>query len=172
MNVLTLFFLLLPQPVPAERVLEVARATIKASGFCFLITVDQESQAQARLMDPFTPEDDMTVWMGTNRHTRKVQQIHRNARVTLACSDQKGQGYVTLLGRARVVEDLEERKKRWRKEWAGFYPGGPEGETYVLIEFIPAQIEVMSIQHKIASEPLAWKPAILVKKGVNWDLMP
>ena len=74
MNVLTLFFLLLPQPAPAERVMVAARATIKASGFCFLITVDSDGQPQARLMDPFTPEDDMTVWMGTNRNTRKVDR--------------------------------------------------------------------------------------------------
>src|SRR5690242_16872623 len=112
MNALTLFLLLFAQPASSERVLEVARMTIKSAGSCFLITVDQAGQPQARLMNQFDPEADMTVWMGTNRNTRKVGQIRRNARVTMACYDQKGAGYVTLLGRARVVEDLEQRKQR------------------------------------------------------------
>lgn len=172
MNVLALILLLSAQPLDADRAMSAARATMKAAGYCFLITVDSDSVAQARLMNQFDPEEDMTIWMGTNRHTRKIEQIRKNDRVTMACSDLKGGGYVTLLGRARIVEDLEQRKKRWRKEWEGFYPGGPEGDTYVLIEFIPTTIEVMSIQHKVASDPLAWKPAILRKQGDNWNLQP
>ena len=149
------------------RVLDAARSTIAAARFCFLITLDSSGQPQARLMNPFDPEPDMTIWMGTNRKTRKVEQIRKNPRVTLAYPDIPGSGYVTLIGKARLVDSLEERRRRWKKEWADFYPGGPEGDTYLLIEFKPERIEVMSLAYKIASEPLAWKPAILEKTYSN-----
>jgi len=171
MNVLVLFYLLAAAPQPG-RVLDAARDTMKSARFCFLITVDQQRQAQARILNPFDPEPDMKVWLGTNRNTRKVAQIRRNPRVTLAYWDSAGMGYVTMLGRARLVENLEERKKRWKPEWAEFYPGGPEGDTYLLIEFTPSQIEVMSGKHQVASEPLGWKPAILLRRGAGWELLP
>jgi general stress protein 26 len=171
MSMLWLFFLLFAPP-QVDATLEAARATMKASGFCFLITVDDQGQPQARILSPFDPEPDMKVWLGTNRNTRKVAQIRKNPRVTLAYFDRPSLGYVTLLGKARLVDGLEERKKRWKKEWAEFYPGGPEGPTYLLIEFTPAQIEVMSAKYRIASEPLAWKPAVLVRQAQGWELKP
>jgi general stress protein 26 len=169
MSVLVLFFLLSAAP-QSDRVLDAARATMKSAQFCFLITVDDQRQAQARILNPFDPEPDMKVWLGTNRNTRKVGQIRKNPRVTLAYWDAAGSGYVTMIGRARLVDSIEERKKRWKTEWMPFYPGGPEGDTYLLIEFTPTQIEVMSGKHQIASEPLSWKPAILVRHGAEWEL--
>lgn len=170
MSVLLLFAVLLAATPQPDRVLEAARATMKSAQSCFLITVDDQKQAQARILNPFDPDADMKVWMATNRTTRKVGQIRKNPRVTLAYWDQTGRGYVTMLGRARLVESVAERKKRWKPEWAEFYPGGPEGDTYLLIEFTPTQIEVMSGKHQIAIEPLGWKPAILVRRGAGWEL--
>lgn len=155
---------------PEERVEAAARATMQAAKYCFLTTLDGSGDAQARLMDPFAPEPNMTVWMGTNRTTRKVAQLRKNPRATLAYYDAAGVGYVTLIGKARLVDDLNERRKRWKPEWQPFYPDGPTGSTYILIEFTPTRIEVMSFQHQIASEPLAWRPAILLRKGSAWTL--
>lgn len=155
---------------PEERVLAAARETMKAARYCFLITLDESGDAQARLMDPFDPEPDMKVWLGTNRTTRKVPQMRRDPRATLAYYDAAGVGYVTLIGRVRLVDDVKERERRWKEEWRSFYPDGPTGSTYLLIEFTPTRIEVMSYRHQIASEPLAWRPAILERKRGAWAL--
>lgn len=145
-----------------------ARSTMKAAGHCFLITLDGQGQPQARIMDPFEPEPDMSVWLGTHRGTRKVQQIRNNPQATLAYFDPEGKSYVTLLGHARLVEDREERRRRWKEQWEAFYPGGAEGEHYLLIHFIPSRIEIMSLAHDLASDPLAWRPAILTRHGDGW----
>src|SRR5258706_3843570 len=143
MNVLVLFFLLAAAP-QSGRVLDAARATMKAAQFCFLITVDDQRQPQARILNPFDPEPDMKVWLGTNRNTRKVGQIRKNPRVTLAYWDAAGNGYVTMLGRARLVDSMEEPKKRWKPEWTELYPRGSEGTTDLLIQFTPTESEMMS----------------------------
>src|SRR5258706_14564903 len=123
MNVLVLFFLLAAAP-QSGRVLDAARATMKAAQFCFLIAVDDQRQAQARILNPFDPEPDMKVWLGTNRNTRKVGQIRKNPRVTLAYWDAAGNGYGNQLRRGPVGESMEETKKRWKPEMDEVYTAG------------------------------------------------
>ena len=150
-------------------VLQAARETMEAARYCFLVTRDEAGRMNARVMDPFLPEDDMTVWLATNASTRKVDQIRKDSRATLAYYDAASMGYVTLLGTARMVDDLDERRNRWKPEWAGFYPDGPTADDYVLIEFMPSRIEVMSFTHEVMSGGAFW-PAVLDLKGSGWTL--
>ena len=74
------------QPTPRATLIAAAREIIAAARFCALVTVDDSGQPHARGMDPFEPDEDFTIWMGTNRHTRKVREIARDPRVTLYSS--------------------------------------------------------------------------------------
>ena len=154
---------------PSEaRVLEAARETMRAAHYCFLVTLDSSGQPQARLMDPFEPEPDMVVWMGTKVGTRKVGQIRGDGRATLAYYDGTGAGYVTLIGSIRLVDDLEERRRRWKPGWEAFFGAGPEADDYLLLKFVPSQIEVMSFTHGVGADPTAFRPAILERSGSGW----
>ena len=44
---------------------------------CSLITIDSLGIAHARVMDPFLPEENFTVWMATNPKSLKVRQIKK-----------------------------------------------------------------------------------------------
>ena len=144
-----------------DAVIAAARDIMAAAVNCALITIGPDGAPQARMMDPFAPEDDLTVWMATSRTTRKVPEMQADTRVTLLYFDRENPGYVTLVGRVRLVEDLDERRARWKDAWSEYYPGGPEGPSYLLIEFIPDRLEVVSMAHDIAAAPLAWQPAIV-----------
>ena len=113
------------------------------------------------MMNSFAPEPGLTVWMATNPSTRKVADMRTDQRVTLVYFDRDDPGYVTLLGDARLVNDPAEKRARWKDEWTLYYPGGPESSDYLLIEFVPQRIEVVSLKYGIASDPQAWKPAIV-----------
>ena len=143
-----------------EAIIEAARDIMVAAGPGALITIGPDGSPQARMMDAFPPEPDLTVWMGTNRGTRKVDEIRANPEVTLIYFDPANPGYATLVGTARLVEDPGEKRARFKEAWAGFYPDGAEDSDYLLIEFRPRRVEVVSVKHSIASDPLAWKPAI------------
>lgn len=151
-----------------DAVLAVARATMTAAKYCVLITVDETGQPQARVMQPFEPESDMTVWMGTKRTTRKVEQIRRNPRATLAYYDPESAGSVTLIGSARLVDDLKERKSRFVTGWQSFFPDGPTGNDYLLIRFTADRIEVLSFTQNVATKPFTWRPAILSRQAGDW----
>lgn len=144
-----------------QAVLAAARALMVSAHHCALATLREDGQPAVRPMDPFPPDDDLRVWMATNPHTRKAAELARDPRATLHYLDRDSLGYVTLLGTARLVDDEARRRELWKPEWIEYYPGGPGGETFRLLEFVPRRVEVVSPLHGIADEPLAWKPAVV-----------
>jgi len=139
---LTLPTVVFSQPTEKDKLKAIAREIIDAAGNCALITLDKEGQSRARTMDPFTPEDDFTIWFGTNTKSRKVKQIKNNPRVTLYYFDKPSSSYVTIHGKAVIVDGAKEKKQYWKKEWSAFYPDYPQG--YALIKVTPEWMEVIS----------------------------
>lgn len=127
-----------------------------AARYCALITVDSTGRPRARATDAFPPDDSMVVWIGTNPRTRKVREIERDPRVTLYYFDPASMGYVTLIGRARLVSDPAEKAKRWKAGWEAFYPD--RARDYLLIAVTPERLEVVSEALGIAGDSLTWKP--------------
>ncbi|MFK5856995.1 MAG: pyridoxamine 5'-phosphate oxidase family protein, partial [Bacteroidota bacterium] len=116
-----------------------AREIIIDAGTCALITLDDEGKPRARTMDPFIPENDFTVWFGTNSNSRKVEQIKKDPTVTLYYFDAKSQGYVVISGTAQLVNDSEKKEKYWKEEWKDYYPN--KGDNYLLIKVTPKWLE-------------------------------
>ena len=149
-----------PEPT-REAIIAAAQDIMATAESCALITIGADGAPQARMMNPFAPEQGLTVWMATNRDTRKVAEMHADPRVTLIYFDPSDPGYATLIGTVRLIDDAAEKRGRWKDEWSLYYPGGPQGETYLLIEFLPDRLEVVSVKHDIAADPLAWKAAVV-----------
>ncbi|MCK4724553.1 MAG: pyridoxamine 5'-phosphate oxidase family protein [Anaerolineales bacterium] len=145
------------QMVTAERdtLIAVARKLMASARYCALITIDSTGHPQARAMEPFPPEDDMTVWFGTKRTSRKVQEIRNNPRVALYYADCQGDGYLTISGTAKIVDDPEEKARCWRESWESFYP--EREKNYSLIKVSPKQLELLSIKHGITGNEETWR---------------
>ncbi len=137
-----------------EQMISAAREIMKAAHICALITLDENGQPQARAMDPFAPEDDMVVWLGTNPKTRKVRHIRNDPRVTLFYFDPEGGSYVSLVGTARLVNDKNEKARRWKEEWNSFYTN--REDNYLLIAVTPERLELVSIAHGIDGDSETW----------------
>jgi len=118
--------------------------------------MDQEGRPRVRIMDPFPPESDFTIWFGTNPRSRKVAQIRKNPRVTLYYQEIDGLGYVTIGGTAHLINDPKEKDTRWKDEWNAFYPD--KKEDYLLIKVSPEWVEVLSYSHGIVGDPVTWEP--------------
>ena len=136
-----------------------AREIMSEAGTCALITLDKEGRPRVRVMDPFSPESDLTVWLATNPASRKVEQIRDDPRVTLYYLAEGATGYVMMHGSAKLVDDQNEKVKRWKDEWAAFYPDYPAG--YLLIRVSPDWLEVVSYTHGIVGDSITWKPPVV-----------
>ena len=149
-----------PASLPDNQLLGAAREIMTAAGTCALITVDQEGRPRVREMDPFPPGDDFIVWFGTNPRSRKVEQIRNNPKVTLYYTETGGAGYVMICGTARLVNEQEEKDRRWKEEWKAFYPD--KRGNYLLIQVTPVWLEVISYTHGITGDPVTWEPPKVV----------
>ncbi len=144
-----------PAPRPdRQSLIATAREIMQTARYCALITLDANGRPQARTMDPFPPEEDMVVWLATNPKSRKVAEIRRNQRVTLYYFVREDQAYVTISGRARIVDDARERAKHWKDEWKAFYPD----RHYLLISVVPEKLEVISVKQGIIGDSITWTP--------------
>ena len=149
-----------PKDPSKLELLKAAREIMTAASTCALITLDEEDRPRVRVMDPFLPESDFTVWFGTNPKSRKVNQIKENPKVTLYYLDSDASGYVMIHGIAQLVDDKKKKEKYWKEEWEAFYPNRPE--RYLLIKVTPEWMEVISESRGINGDPKTWQPPVVL----------
>jgi general stress protein 26 len=136
--------------------MSVAREIIDATRFCALVTLDELGAPRVRAMDPFPPEESTVIWLGTNRNSRKVQDIRRDPRVSLHYMHPGGIGYVSVYGIARLVDDPDEKAKRWKEEWERYYPD--DRADYLLIEVTPQKVELTDFSRGLTGDSESWVP--------------
>lgn len=142
-------------------VIRAAREVMQKARYCAFVTLGEDGQPQARVVDPLGPDDDMTVWVGTNPKTRKVAQVGKDSRVTLFYFDAAAPAYVTLIGTAVVSSDPAEKAKHWKNEWSPFYKDQHRGSDFVLLKFKPRRLEIVSQNHGLLNAPVTWRPVTI-----------
>ena len=141
--------------VNRDSVISAAKEIISSLKYCALITIDSTGRANIRTMNPFPPEEDMTVWMATNSRSRKYDEIKKNSNVTLYYADHsKADGYVTIIGKAVLVDDMEEKLKRKREYWDQAFP---DWKYLVLIKVIPERMEVINYKRRFYGAEVTWR---------------
>ena len=139
-----------------QKIIKASKQIIKDMYFGTFITVDQNGQPRARVMEPFEPDKNFIIWMATNPNSRKVIQLKNNSSATLHYYDKSKFGYVSLLGNAFLVNDETIKATKFKKGWDQFYKN--QKEDYLLIKFIPKTLELISIPNKFTGDSLTWKP--------------
>ncbi len=151
-------------PIPVvERaaVLMAAREISRKARYASLVTIGPEGQPLARIVDPLGPDEDFSVWIGTNPATRKVADLAHDPRATLQFFDASLPGYVTLVGTASVVANAEVKAVHFKEEWGPFYKDRFRGPDFVLLKFVPKRLEIVSQSHGLVNDPRNWRPVML-----------
>jgi general stress protein 26 len=137
-----------------DSIIAAAREIIGMQKYCALINVDSSGKPQVRTMNPFPPEDDMTVWIATNSRSRKVKEIRNNPQVCLYYADHtKAAGYVSISGKAVLVDDMNEKLKRKREYWNQAFP---DWNYLMLIQVIPERLEVINYKRGMLNDSVTW----------------
>ncbi len=144
-----------PKQIQPDSLIAAAREIIGLQKYCALATLDSTGRPNIRTMNPFPPEDDMTVWMATNSRSRKAAEIRNNPRVSLYYADHsRATGYVSITGKAYLVDDMQEKLKRKREYWKQAFP---DWQYLVLIKVVPEKIEVVNYRCGFTGEEPTWK---------------
>jgi len=144
------------EAVSGDTLVAAAKAIMEETRFCVLITLDESGHPRARAMDPFMPDENMTIWMGTGPESRKVSEIRKDPRVALYYDHTMKAGYVVVYGTAELVDDPALKEKWFKEEWGRFYADRETG--YILIAVKPEKIEVLDYTKDIIGDPETWIP--------------
>ena len=137
-------------------IMEAAKEIIEKSYYATFITVDKSGQPRARIMEPFAPEENFEIWLATNPRSRKVKQIHKNSKATIHYFDKSQLGYVSLMGKAYIVNDETIKAQKWKAGWEKFYVN--QKEDYMLIRFVPEVLELIGIIKGLTGDETNWMP--------------
>jgi general stress protein 26 len=131
-----------------------AREIMGLQTYCALITTDSTGLPNVRTMNPFPPDSAMNVWMATNSRSRKAQDIRRNPNVSLYYADHaNARGYVTIRGRAILVDEMQEKLRLKRAYWTQAFP---DWQYLLLVKVVPERIEVVNYKRGIVSTGDSW----------------
>lgn len=152
-------------PPSRAQVIAAAKTIMQVARYTTLMTVGPDGQPQARIVDPFLPDSDLTIWIATNPLTRKVAEIRRDPRVTLLYFSPSTFEYVTVIGTAAVNTDSREKASHWKAEWATMYHDQNRGDDYLLLRVRPTRLEVVSARQGMRNDPKTWRPVIVDVPG-------
>jgi general stress protein 26 len=143
-----------------DSLIAATKEIIAMDKYCALATIDSSGHPDVRTMNPFPPEEDMTVWIATNSRSHKVQEIRNNPKVCLYYADHsKATGYVTMSGIAVLVDDMNEKLKRKRDYWSQAFPNW---NYLILLKVVPERMEVLNYKRSTLNNPVTWSVPIVV----------
>ncbi len=139
-----------------QNIINESKDLMKQAYFATLITLDEKNQPRARVLETFEPDNEFVIWMGTNLRSRKVQQIRNNPTATLHYFDKALMGYISLMGKAYMVNNDSLKAINWKDGWERFYPD--RKKDYMLIKFVPETLEYIGIVKGFTGDEKTWAP--------------
>lgn len=147
----------IPQVSPEDnQILQLAREVIEKVRYAALITVGEAGQPRSRIVDAFSPDENFVIYIATKPNTRKVGQIRNNPRTTLFYFDPEGRNYVSVMGRATLIDDIAEKQAMRREADSDrIYPNFPD--DYLLIRVETEVVEGLLPGYR--GDRVTWMPA-------------
>ena len=153
-----------------DRILAVARNTMAQVTNCWLVTIGQHGEPNARVVSPIPGvegEEEWTIWFLTSRGSRKVADIRRDDRITIGYQHDPDSAYVVLAGRGTISEDRSEIARRWNQSWNRVFPAGAEDSDALFIKGKIDRIELWNLAQKVTPAPFGKRPAILLRDATR-----
>jgi general stress protein 26 len=152
----------------AARFFGVALALLRANPYGFLITVPAGDGLHSRLVQHLHVDDDATIWIGISPRSRKAADVAGGDMACYSVEDRAAFGYVTVTARPALSADLAQRRALWEDGLAAFFPGGPEGDDFVLLRLSPVRIELMNFARAVHPDPYGLVPAVIERDETGW----
>lgn len=139
-------------------------ASIRRQRYCVVVTVS-DGIASARVVEPFRPDRNGVIHLGTDPKSRKVRAIVESGTCLLVYEDDRRRSCVSVECSASVERPTS---RPWFKAaWSAFWPDGP-GEDYAVISCVPQAMEVWAGFAVIAPDPFGRRSLRLERTDGEW----
>lgn len=103
-----------------------------------MLTTHDNGLLRCRPMKAIPDREANRVWFFINRNHHKADEIKRKPEVNLSFVDANAGDYVSVSGRARIIDDREKARKYWSADAAAWFDDGiddPDMRLYASICF-------------------------------------
>jgi len=107
---------------------------IKGVKCTILTTLDARNRLCGRPVYTCESGSDESLWFFSEKDTQTITEIRHNAQVGLGYSDPDKTTYVTIAGKAEVVDDRRKIEQLWHEDFRGFFPEGADDPNIALIK--------------------------------------
>ncbi len=107
---------------------------IKDVKLCMLTTMDDDGELRSRPMAVQQFEFDGNLWFFTGKSTAKSGEIRHDARVNVSFADPGDHKFVSVTGRASLVEDKTKAKELWNPLYKTWFPKGLDDPELTLLK--------------------------------------
>lgn len=153
----------------AEKIEKISRL-IKGIKSSMLTTVSDDGVLHSRPMMHRELDEDGNLWFMTGKSTGKIVSILHDAHVNVGFAEEKTSRYVSLSGRAELVNEPERIRKYWSVFDKAFWPAGPSDPDIVLLKVHVESAEFWdSPDSKVAQ---AFKFASAILTGEHYKSSP
>ena len=109
--------------------------------FTMLTTEDDNGQLVSRPMSTRQMDDNGDIWFFTAEETKKVDEAEEHRHVGLSYLDAKGHRYVSIAGRAQVVQDEAKMKELYTTDLDIWFEDGLDTPGITLLRVSPTECE-------------------------------
>jgi general stress protein 26 len=114
---------------------------IKSFSTAMFVTVGPSGRPESRPMQLARVEEEGgDVWFFTGKGGTLAREIKEEAVVLLSFQNDNS-AYLSLRGKARVVEDMGRIKELWKEPYKVWFPGGPSDPEIALVGVSPIDAE-------------------------------
>lgn len=140
---------------------ETLRTLIKDIRFAMLTTRGADGSLHSRPMATLEEEIHDKLWFFTGRSTHISADIAAIPQVNLSYTDSASQRYISICGRAEVVENHDRIRELWRPAYAVWFPLGIDDPDLVLLRINVDSIDFWQSPTTWISRTLAFAKALV-----------
>lgn len=110
------------------------------AGHCVMVT-QFDGGLRGRPMQARPDREEGLIWFLTDVRAAKDDEIEAWPDICLVFIDSEEHVYLSVSGRAEVVEDREKTRQLWDDEQQAWWPGGPDDPNVRVVCVVPERIE-------------------------------
>ena len=153
--------------------LDGARVVISSVRYCWLITHGEGQMVSVRPMGRLLDTTDWAIRFVTDRRSRKVADLRRNAQVELIFQASPTDAFVVVAGEARMLDNAAESARLWKDAFSVYFPSEEDRKNVAFVEVDPKRMDLWI--RGVTPEPFGLTATVLERCSEStggWALRP
>lgn len=124
-----------------EKNISILKEMAESVRICMFTTFSTNDEFGSRPMGTAKIEDDGSIWFYTNEYSPKSKEVSKENNVLLAYSDPSKNTYLTVKGKAELVDDKVRKEAYWSPFIKAWFPDGIDDPRLILVKVTPEEAE-------------------------------